>query len=45
MGSFSDDLALLTLDSLKKKVDLLAIAQHYKLSDITSLEKREKLKK
>ena len=42
--SFAEKPSLLTLDSLKK-ADLLAIAQHYKLSPITSSQKKGKIKK
>ena len=42
--SFSEKPSLLTLNSLKK-ADLLAIAQHYKLSPITSSQKKGEIKK
>ena len=42
--SFTEKPSLLTLDSLKK-ADLLAIAQHYKLSPITSSQKKGEIKK
>ena len=42
--SFAKKPSLLTLDSLKK-ADLLAIAQHYKLSPITSSQEKGKIKK
>ena len=42
--SFAKKPSLLMLDSLKK-VDLLAIAQHYKLSLITSSQKKGEIKK
>ena len=42
--SFAEKPSLLTLDSLKK-ADLLAIAQHYKLSSTTSALKKGEIKK
>ena len=42
--SFAEKPSLLMLDSLKK-ADLLAIAQHYKLSPITSSQKKGEIKK
>ena len=41
---FINNLSLLALDSLKK-TDLLAIAQHYKLSHLTSAQKKGEINK
>ena len=42
--SFTEKSSLLTLDSLKK-TDLLAIEQYYKLSLITSSQRKREIKK